>query len=73
MYLEADDLNMNLLTEALLRNRNVVTDLAGSSYFMDLMGLRLPHQELQKDIPYGVLRSGVYERDSCKEINRQHM
>lgn len=58
--LRSDDLNVSV-NGSFTRNRNVVTDLAGSSYF-GLNGFTSTSSGIAEGFPYGVLRSGVYER-----------
>jgi len=60
--LRGEDLNINL-NGSFTQNKNIVTDLAGSSYFI-LNGFTSTSSGIAEGYPFGVLRSGVYERDN---------
>jgi hypothetical protein len=60
--LRGEDLNASI-SGSFTQNKNVVTDLAGSSYFA-LNGFTSTSSGIAEGYPYGVLRSGVYERDA---------
>ena len=61
--LRGEDLNINL-SGSFTQNKNIVTDLAGSSYFI-LNGFTSTSSGIAEGYPFGVLRSGVYERDAA--------
>ena len=61
--LRGEDLNINL-NGSFTQNKNIVTDLAGSSYFI-LNGFTSTSSGIAEGYPFGVLRSGVYERDAA--------
>ena len=60
--LRGEDLNINL-NGSFTQNKNIVTDLAGSSYFI-LNGFTSTSSGVAEGYPFGVLRGGVYERNT---------
>lgn len=60
--IETEDLNVSF-NGSFTQNKNLVTDLAGSSYFI-LNGFTSTSSGIAEGHPFAVLRSGVYERDA---------